>query len=51
MDLAHPSMASCIEGAKTAEQVLQNASAADWRLSDSEMLELGEILEPVNLGA
>ena len=49
--LAHPSMASCIAGAKTAEQVLHNASAADWQLSESEMLELGEILAPINLGA
>jgi aryl-alcohol dehydrogenase-like predicted oxidoreductase len=48
--LAHPSMASCIAGAKTAEQVLHNASAADWRLGESEMKELAEILAPVNLG-
>jgi aryl-alcohol dehydrogenase-like predicted oxidoreductase len=43
-------MASCIAGAKTAEQVLHNASAADWRLGESEMKELAEILAPVNLG-
>ncbi|MDA1257621.1 MAG: aldo/keto reductase [Chloroflexi bacterium] len=48
--LAHPSMASCIAGAKTPEQVLHNASAADWRISDSEMTELAKILAPVNLG-
>jgi aryl-alcohol dehydrogenase-like predicted oxidoreductase len=47
--LAHPSMASCIAGAKTAEQVLHNASASDWRLTESEMLELGAIVGPVNL--
>ncbi|MBT3941449.1 MAG: aldo/keto reductase, partial [Chloroflexi bacterium] len=49
--LAHPSMSSCIAGAKSAEQVVQNASAADWRLTDSEMTELAQILAPVNLGA
>jgi aryl-alcohol dehydrogenase-like predicted oxidoreductase len=49
--LAHPSMASCIAGAKTVEQVLHNASAADWQLSELEMLELDNILAPVNLGA
>ena len=49
--LAHPSMASCIAGAKTAEHVLHNASAADWQLSESDMLELDDILAPVNLGS
>jgi myo-inositol catabolism protein IolS len=49
--LAHPSMASCIAGAKTAEQVLHNASASDWRISESEMTELANILAPVNLGS
>jgi len=48
--LAHPAMASCIAGAKTPEQVLHNASAADWQLNESEMAELAEILAPVNLG-
>jgi hypothetical protein len=31
--------------------VLHNASAADWQLSELEMLELDNILAPVNLGA
>lgn len=48
--LAHPAVASCIVGAKTPEQVLHNASASDWRLGESEMAELGEILAPVDLG-
>ncbi|MCH7907313.1 MAG: aldo/keto reductase, partial [Chloroflexi bacterium] len=48
--LAQPAMASCIVGAKTPEQVLHNASAADWRLSEPEMAELREILAPVDLG-
>ena len=48
--LAHPAMASCIVGAKTPEQVVHNASAADWRLSEPEMAELREILAPVDLG-
>ena len=48
--LAHPAMASCIVGAKTSDQVLHNASAADWRLNEAEMAELREILAPVDLG-
>ncbi len=48
--LAHPAMASCIVGAKTPEQVSHNASSADWRLSESEMVELGQILAPVDSG-
>jgi len=49
--LAHPSMASCIVGAKTPEQAVQNAASADWSLSDSDMAELAEILGDFNLDA
>ncbi len=42
--LANPAVTSCIVGAKTAEQAAYNAAAGDWKLSDSDMAELGEIL-------
>ncbi|HAL46645.1 MAG: aldo/keto reductase [SAR202 cluster bacterium] len=42
--LAHPSVASSIVGAKSPEQVLHNAKADDWRLSDSDLREIDEML-------
>ncbi|HJO81505.1 MAG: aldo/keto reductase [SAR202 cluster bacterium] len=42
--LAHPSVVSSIVGAKSPEQVLHNAKAADWSLSASDLSELDEIL-------
>jgi aryl-alcohol dehydrogenase-like predicted oxidoreductase len=42
--LAHPAITSCIAGAKTPEQAVHNASAADWRLSGADMAEIAEIL-------
>ena len=38
--LAHPAVTSSIVGAKTPEQVLHNASAAEWTLTESEITEL-----------
>ena len=49
--LTHPSMSSCIVGAKTPEQAIQNAGSGDWTLSDSDMTELAEILGDSNLDA
>jgi aryl-alcohol dehydrogenase-like predicted oxidoreductase len=49
--LAHPSMASCIVGAKTPEQAIQNAASAGWSLSESDMAELAAILGDFNLDA
>ena len=42
--LAHPAVTSSIVGAKTPEQVLHNASAAEWTLTESELTELDGIL-------
>ncbi len=42
--LAHPSVSSSIVGAKSPEQVLHNAKAADWHLSDTDLREIDEIL-------
>jgi len=44
--LAHPSMTSSIVGAKTPEQVAQNAKAADWALSRSDMDEIWRLVAP-----
>ena len=42
--LAHPAVTSSIVGAKTPEQALHNASAAEWTLTESELAELDCIL-------
>ncbi|MFP6679333.1 MAG: aldo/keto reductase [Dehalococcoidia bacterium] len=42
--LAHPEVSSVIAGATRVEQLVQNASASDWELSASEMVELDNIL-------
>ncbi len=42
--LAHPAVTSCIVGAKTPKQAINNASAGDWRLSSGDMTEISEIL-------
>jgi aryl-alcohol dehydrogenase-like predicted oxidoreductase len=41
--LAHDAVTSAIVGAKTPEQVLQNARAADWVLSPEELEEIDQI--------
>lgn len=41
--LANPAVTSAIVGAKSARQVRQNARAADWRLTASDLRELDEI--------
>ena len=43
--LAHPAVTSCIVGAKSREQAVHNASAADWELTSADMSELDEILD------
>jgi aryl-alcohol dehydrogenase-like predicted oxidoreductase len=43
---AHPSIASVIAGATSPGQVLANASAADWNLSDSELAQVDAIVQP-----
>ena len=42
--LAHPAVTSSIVGARTPEQALHNAGAADWMLTKSELAELDGIL-------
>ena len=42
--MAQPGVSSPIVGAKSAEQVLHNASAADWKLSDSDLTEIEAII-------
>ena len=42
--LANPVVTSCIVGAKTPEQAIYNAAAAEWKLSANDMLELAGIL-------
>ena len=42
--LAHPAVTSSIVGARTPEQALHNAGAADWTLTKSELAELDGIL-------
>ncbi|MDG0870443.1 aldo/keto reductase [Candidatus Lucifugimonas marina] len=42
--LANPVVTSCIVGAKTPEQAVYNAEAAEWKLSENDMAELAEIL-------
>ena len=41
---AQPAMTSIIAGATTAEQVAANVAAVDWRLSDSDLAELDQLL-------
>jgi len=41
--LAHDAVTSAIVGAKTPEQVLQNARAADWVLSQEDLEEIDQI--------
>ena len=41
---SRPSVASVIAGAKSAEQAQANARAADWRLSEAELVEVDHIL-------
>ncbi len=43
--LAHKAVSSVIAGASNAEQVVQNAAAADWELSTDEMTELAGLLD------
>ena len=42
--LAQSSITSPIVGAKSVEQVIHNAKAADWKLSDSNLAEIDDIL-------
>lgn len=49
--LAHPSMTSSIVGAKTPEQVVHNAKAADWRLSKADLAELEGLLGGLDLSS
>lgn len=41
--LAHPAITSSIVGAKSPEQIRHSATAADWRLSESDLKEIDEI--------
>lgn len=41
--LANPAVTSCIVGAKTPEQVIHNAEAANWILTPDELLEIDQI--------
>jgi aryl-alcohol dehydrogenase-like predicted oxidoreductase len=41
---AQPAMTSIIAGATTAEQVAANVAAVEWRLSDSDLAELDQLL-------
>ncbi len=49
--LAHPAVTSSIVGAKTPEQVVENAAAAEWRLTDSELAEVNGILGSFSMDA
>ncbi len=42
--LAHPAVTSSIVGAKTPEQVRQNAEAADWQLSADDLREIDSLI-------
>jgi aryl-alcohol dehydrogenase-like predicted oxidoreductase len=48
--LACPEVCSVITGATKVEQVLSNAKAADWVLTDGELKEVRAILEPEKEG-
>jgi aryl-alcohol dehydrogenase-like predicted oxidoreductase len=41
--LAHPAVTSSIVGAKSPEQVRHNVKAADWRLSERDLMEIDDI--------
>jgi aryl-alcohol dehydrogenase-like predicted oxidoreductase len=43
---SRPAVASVIAGAKTAEQARMNAKAADWKLTEAELVEVDRILAP-----
>ena len=45
--LAQSSITSPIVGAKSVEQVIHNAKAADWKLSDSNLAEIDDILDGI----
>ena len=45
--LMNPSVPSVIAGATSVQQILANAQAADWVLSDIEMAEVNDILTDV----
>ncbi|MCH8311118.1 MAG: aldo/keto reductase [Chloroflexi bacterium] len=47
--LAQPSVTSPIVGAKSAEQVRHNALAADWKLSESDLAEIDDILRGIRV--
>ena len=47
--LAQPSVTSPIVGAKSAEQVCHNALAADWKLSESDLAEIDDILRGIRV--
>ena len=47
--LAHPAVTSAIVGAKTPDQVLHAARAADWELTQRDLHEIGDILGGFNL--
>ena len=42
--MAQPQVASVISGATRLEHIFQNAKAADWVLSDNELIEIEQIL-------
>ena len=43
--LAHPAVTSSIVGAKSPEQVQHNAKAADWKLTESDLGEIDDLLK------
>ena len=49
--LVYPAVTSSIVGARTPEQALHNAGAADWTLTKSELAELDEILSGAHFDA
>lgn len=49
--LAHPAVTSSIVGAKTPEQAVHNAGAAEWTLTEAELGELDAILNGFQLDA
>jgi aryl-alcohol dehydrogenase-like predicted oxidoreductase len=48
--LAHPEVCSVISGVTSVEQVLSNAKAADWVLTDGDLEKVRAILEPESDG-
>ena len=45
--LANPSVTSAIVGAKSPEQVYQNAKGVDWRLTERDLQEIDEIMDGI----